>query len=766
MMANEETYYRTIKILWLFNRYSSIIIILILHLSMVLANETKAELAQNVTSSLESNTTSQQPMAEALIRFRRQPPRTVVKHIVRPKRYKMKRIKRPKIKYTFAEPPHPHPAYFNRKPISVKKPTFETTIYEDFSHMNVESADFDLPPSSYEAQSMDLDLYKHYEPSIDTTYKEVQKLPEISGPAVNFKEYTPTYTFTEPEIRYKEITKPSVGYTYEPAKNRKPHTKYGVPTEYSYVTGYDKSNEHKYTYEAPASKPVYKEVGKPFYNAHGKNEYSYSKPAKETPRIPATTYGVPDTHIPATTYGVPDAHIPVSVSNDYNKYSVVEQKPPYASYTPTKIETYHFAEPPQPEPSVEITYSPSYEINIPSSHENSYSGGKYNAIPEPQHPPSGYEEHGPPSYQDHPKYEEPIEEEYHPPLNHHVYEEAPPPHYEHTGPSYQEGSDTNQPASYQPAPPRHESIGITDHIPPSQNLPISVNHKQPPYDFPKSSYEVPIYDPVPFDASNTEEREIYPPQTLDHSTEQRTTTKEVTPDNRPQSTVTKPQSPINRLRRTRKRKRTKGSSTTVSTTKHILDVPELEEAFEKENRKKFSNSQDPEPDESHRIENINNHNSNNINNHYSNGAWNPMKIRTSPIMNTTPSTTSSLNSSSMKNRRYHIKQRKSSSTTTTTTTTTEAPPQANVEIISIEKSRSKTYYDGPVSTPKIFNANFFRNRFRTINSSTTEQPQMKSTNENKVIKRTTKNVFDTTIFKSPVNERDVYRNLPKNHKLN
>lgn len=217
-------------------------------------------------------------MAEPLIRFRRQPPRTIVKHIVRPKRYKMKRIKRPKIKYTFAEPPHPQPAHFNRKPsIIIKKPSFETTIYEDFSHMNVESADFDVPPSSYEGQSMDLDLYKHYEP-IETTYKEIPKAPEytFTAPEISYKEHsfnevkhTPTYTFTEPEIKYKETTKPVVTYSYTPAvKTRKPHTKYGLPTEFGYTTGYDKPHENKYTYETPASKPVYKfEGGKPFYNS-------------------------------------------------------------------------------------------------------------------------------------------------------------------------------------------------------------------------------------------------------------------------------------------------------------------------------------------------------------------------------------------------------------------------------------------------------------------------------------------------------------------
>ncbi|XP_023295841.2 adhesive plaque matrix protein [Lucilia cuprina] len=769
MMANKETY-RTIKKLWWFN-YCTMIIILILHLSIVLATETKAEgSAQNLTT-VDNETTSEQPIAEALIRYRRQPPRTIVKHIVRPKRFKMKRVKRPKIKYSFAEPP---PAlYYTRKPtINFKKPTFDSSVIEEFSHMNVESANFDLPPSSYESQSMDLDLYKHHEPIIETSYKEIQKPPTYTytAPEVSYKEPSysvvqkaPTYSYTAPEVSFKETTKPIVTYSYAPAKTRKPHSQYGVPNEYIYTTGYDKPSDNKYTFEAPkASKPIYTEVENPYYNAHGKNEYTYSKPSKEVPRIPATSYGVPD------------VHLPVSGSHDYNKYSVVEQKP---SYTPTKPETYHFAEPPQPEPSVEITYSPSYEINIPSPHENSYSGVKHSP---PHHPPPSHEK---PSYQDYPKYEEPPQQ-YHPPINHSPsdsYGSPPQDNYEHTGPSYQEGSDTNQPASYQPAPP----TGDDHYIPSSQNLPISVNHKQPPYDYPKSSYEVPIYDPIPFDSSNNQEREIYPPQTLDHTnrqhsstateyqgepnnlSEQRPESEEALPDDvhssgtRPQTTLQKPKSPINHLRRTRKRKRTKGSSTTVSTTKHILDVPELEEAFEKENRQKHEKTQELDANESHYVENINKQNNNN-NKVYSNGPWNPMKIRTSPLMVTTPSsTTSALNIMSTKNRRFHYKQGRTTATTTTTTTT-EAPTK--VEIISIEKSRSKTFFDGVVSKPKVFNPNFFRNRYRQ-ESTSTEPPQVMSTNENKVSKRTTKNIFDTTIFKSPLTDRDVYRNLPKNHKL-
>ncbi|TMW42845.1 hypothetical protein DOY81_012079, partial [Sarcophaga bullata] len=598
-------------------------IILSLHLSYTLATETENDIKQNVTTLTETNTSSQElPVAEPLVRYRRQPPRPIVKYISRPKRFKMKRIKRPKIKYSFAEPPT---TYYARKPVAFKKPTFDSSIFEDFSHVNVESADFDLPPSSYEAQSMDLDLYKHYEPAQEASYKDIQKPATYSytAPEISFKEplyseiqKAPTYTYTAPEVSFKE----TVTYSYTPSKNlpRKPHTKYGVPTD-----------------KVPSGNP----------------------------------------RIPATKYGVPDVHIPLSGVTDYNKYSVIEQKPNYASFTPTKTETYHFAEPPQPEPSVEITYSPSYEINIPTAHENSYPKGKYNVESD------NYNEQPPQQYH-------PQQDNYESPNK---YDNSHQQNYDHGPPvSYQESSDTNPPPSYQPAPPQNGHIA--EYIPTAEDLPINVNNKQPPYDYPKSSYEVPIYDPIPFESSNNQEQEVYPPQSYEnsnrhqrqpdnnkqefttqtnannnHNTPQKTEKAETRPDDvdltepqGPQTNVvhSRPQSPITLLRGTRKKKRTKGSSTTVSTTKHILDVPELEEAFENEKRNR--NSQEPDSHASHKVENFNN-----------DGPWNPMKIRTSPIMSTTQKSTSTAgNTQTMKNRRYQHRQHRS---TTTTTTTTVAP---------------------------------------------------------------------------------------------
>ncbi|XP_073844007.1 uncharacterized protein isoform X2 [Musca autumnalis] len=799
---------------------SYIFLYLQLTLTFVAAESPNTPVGENTTAS-ENN--AMEPIAEALVRYRRHPPRTIVKHIIRPKRVKVKRVKKPKIKYSFAEPPTTF--YYKKSKPSVSYshgPTYDSSIFEDFSHINVESADFDLPPSSYEAQSMDFDLYKHYETQAENAYKEIEK---------------PSYSYSAPEVSYKEEVKiPSYSYA-APKGERKPHTQYGVPTEFTYSTGYDKQNLNSYSYEEGHKSPSYdtSSHGSDFtggsYHApssyedhsnkipehtsgfsssgyeksHG-NDYAYSNEQASSypehsshlhviesgdgghgggyesgPHGPGYSYQAPKEEynysppqqpanhpprIPATKYGVPDLQLPVANFNNYNKYSV-------DSYGGGNNNKHHFAEPPDPhKATVEITYSPSYEINLPAK-------SKYHPAPHP--PPAP--EHSEPSY-----------------------------HPEH---GHQEGSDTHQPESYEPAPP--------------QDLPIDQNHQHPPYDYPKSSYEVPIYDPIPFDSSSHQEQEMYPPQPYDINAWQEDTNTEYTaePNNvseqkhsepesqemphgdvhsagtRPhgQSTFVTPLAPPQGPKRTRKRNRTKGSnfhSTTLATTKHILDVPELEEAFEREKQKenKYLTS-DPDINESHKVVKVNN------------GPWNPMRIRTPTISaSTTPSTTLAINQHPNHGQQQSYQNRYRSSTTTTSTTT-EAPRQYHrtrptattpaqqppllqqhptnhlpkIEIVSIEKSRSKTYYDGILSTPKIYNTNFFRNRFRTVqqqststiaphlssgshaSSSVNSSPSLSTTSKERFLKRTTKNVFDTTIFKSPLNDPDVYRNLPKNHKL-
>lgn len=874
---------------------------------------TPTSASDNQTDDQFSNATFLEPIAEPLVRYRRHPPRTIVKHIIRPKRVKVKRVKRPKIKYSFAEPP-PTIYYRKVKPAptySHAPPTYDSSLFEDFSHYNVESSDFDLPPSSYETHSMDLDFYKSYESAAEAVYKESEKpsytynVPEIpfeepakeiekpsytySVPEIPFKEPVkevekPSYTYSVPEIPFKEpakeIEKPSYtykvpeipfkehpkipAYTYSaPKKQRKPHTQYGIPTDYTYSTGYDKPSGNSYSYEeehyekspgngysyqAPSATalddhhpikqaehpptsysgegsyekghnngyiyqaPSYEEQPNklsehpssyaggghesgyesgheggqgsshesqheaghasggysyqppahdpsPTYTQPGKEDYSYSPPhppPEKTPRIPATKYGVPDFHLPPPKF------------EDYNKYTVVNQKVPEPPYK----NKHHFAEPPDPhKPSVHITYSPSYEINVPPP-----SDGHYNR---------GYESPPPQQY------------DHHPPANYHP-----------DSSGHQESSDSHQPAKYEPAP--------------IQDLPIDQNHKHPTYDYPKSSYEVPIYDPIPFDSSTNQEREIYPPQPFDNNSWQEASQTEYTAepnnvserkpadnmessqhpesDEMPQedahSSGTRTQSQTTvaasqqRPQRNRKRKRPKDatSTTLAATTKHILDVPELQEAFEKEKRNSQHNT-DADINESHKVVKINS------------GPWNPMRIRTPALTPTRTPTTLAINQYQNQDAgRNSYRQRTRSTTTTTESSRAPTPPPGahqkpqhqtnqipNIEIVSIEKSRSKTYYDGILSTPKIYNTNFYRNRYKT---SSHQQPQTPtattatstiaphltgassssvaatSANMERFSKRTTKNIFDTTIFKSPLNDRgDVYRNLPKNHKL-
>ncbi|XP_013106365.2 uncharacterized protein LOC106086293 [Stomoxys calcitrans] len=917
------------------------IILFVQHVTPSLATDVaESNVAENTTLT-ENNETEGQPIAEALVRYRRHPPRTIIKHIIRPKRIKVKRIKRPKIKYHFAEPP-PTKHYRKSKPTLYSyTPSLESSLFEGFSHVNVESTNFDLPPSSYEAQSMDLDLYKTYEsPSSDDSY--------------HIESDKPTFSYTAPEISYSE---PSYSST---KGERKPHSKYGVPKDVSFSTGYDKPSsgssysyhdneeilvdkpyksshgggysyqapthshesfknfehsssyetshdvggyqeehppqsyeevhpqeikekptsfysggsgshefsyqpeEHShssysssssseghgsfhgqaylppsqestkaqeigfssyssssgghggslgYSYEAPAHKPAIAEGGHesgPGYSYHppahesskpiarpssyssnsgghggslgysyeppvhkpaiaeGGHEsgpgYSYHAPAHESSKPitrPSSSYtepakvehnsyaATPQQHskhprIPATKYGVPDLHLPVANfgDGDYNKYSLVEQKAPPTSFSSKK---HHFAEPPEPhKPTVEITFSPSYEIKLPPSGD----GGHY-------------------------QHEEPPQEYDH---NH-----SPPSGYHHQ----QESSDTHQPAKYEPAP--------------AQDLPIEPNHKHPNYDFPKTSYEVPIYDPIPFDSSNNQEQEIYPPQPFENVAWQENSQMDYTaepnnvapqkpqitedtrynePDEMPHgdvhssgtrfqghsATATLPQ-------RVRKRKRNKGTTaatTSKVSTKHILDVPELTEAFERDKHKYENTNTDADINESHKVVKVNH------------GPWNPLRIRTpAATTTTTPTTTLSLDQTPTKNIRIRYQGRTRPSSTTVTTEA-PSPQQSNhiphVEIVSIEKSRSKSYYDGILSTPKIYNPNLYRNRYKTTKqqSGSTAQPPSSSqvnvsaspsSNTEKFSKRTTKNIFDTTVFKSPLTDRGVHQNLPKNHKL-
>lgn len=676
-------------------------------------NESNLNEISNVTATENTNLTEvsddagkqQLPMAEMLVRYRRQPPITIVKHVIRPKRVKLKRVKLPKIKYSFAEPP---PSYrvVNKPKSSIKHhqqlPMLDSSVFDDFSHMNIESANFDLPPSSYETQSMDLDFYSHGH-------------------------------------SYSQSASPSA-FLKSPVTH-KPHVRYGVPTpalDYG-SSAIDGPNSYNTLPISHSDLPSFKNTkglghysGKPLekttsYNAGYSN---LQGPQAAQPRPPSTKYGVPDVNLP------PSGYNKYAAPSDHNPYRPEKQnfgKPSYNTHT-----------------DVEISYIPAYEITLPQQAHEQRPSSFGNQLPAQQQ----YEH--PNSYQSPPSPEPPPV--YHSPQPHNLspkYQETPSndptPNFHPS--QYQESSDSHQPPIYESAPGHRENPG--DYIPPLNDLPVA-NDPQNIYDYPKSSYEVPLYDPIPFDGSDNKEQEVYPPQQRnEYAVKARPPSETPAADTessgtRKQSTTQTSAPPPPRLRRVRKKKRTKGSTDAVATTsdssasKHILDVPELEEAFENERLQNHNfNSFDGEVNESHKIENINN------------TPWNPMKINTQPIFVTTNKPIEELNSNvaGKKNNRYAFRSR--------STTSTEEPTKADV--VSIQKSQSKSYYDGILEMPKRYSSGA---RYNLERPKTTNRPKTSYSNGDSFSKRTTKNIFDTTLFKSPVNDRELnYRNLPKNHKL-
>ncbi|KAI8039078.1 hypothetical protein M5D96_007793, partial [Drosophila gunungcola] len=131
------------------------------------------------------------PTAEKLIRYRRQPPFAVVK------RSKLRRRTKghPKLKY--GPPPPPHIRY--------SKPSFEAQHIEepsfsidDFQHLKFDGADFKIPTSSYEAQSMDLDFYNHdTEPDLYGAHK----FPSLDFGLVTTHEHVPHQKYGLPPLQ-------------------------------------------------------------------------------------------------------------------------------------------------------------------------------------------------------------------------------------------------------------------------------------------------------------------------------------------------------------------------------------------------------------------------------------------------------------------------------------------------------------------------------------------------------------------------------------
>ncbi|XP_002046323.3 uncharacterized protein [Drosophila virilis] len=669
------------------------------------------------------------PNAEKLIRYRRHPPYRLRKRSKQ--RRRNKGPPPPKIKYgPPSYPPGPPIGYYKPSlPPAFSEPSYSL---DDFQHLKFDGADFQIPASSYEAQSMDLDLYSHDEPQLYGAHK----FPSLE------------YSFT--------------GGAESSSYEHKPHQKYGVPPQ------------HQSSYEAPDS----------FAPQHYE-----PPPPPPPPAPPSTKYGVP--HVPSFTHSAaPPAP---------DSYSLYEQKIPNTGYH------HSFAEPPRGPPShsgnFEISYSPpAYEISTsyqakepqyrpsypspapghsyqpPSSSHDSYqppSSSHESYLPAAPSPGQDYHPPAPsPGHEYQPAspghdYQAPSlsHDSYHPPASSpdHSYQPAAPSpghDYQPPGPP-QDISFAEPPAQHPPSsygqPDTHlpiESYPQEDYAPPADELPLSPNHKFPSFDFPKSSYEVPIYDPIPFEASNKEEQELFPP-ILNESTPN-----ELPPDDAHAAGSSR--TPTN------SRKRKRRPSAAVVPKKHTLDVPELQQAYDAESHVHVRGTElDTAAHGSRHVEQKRNYlnfvtrSTTTTTTTTTAAPWSPMRVRTTSsnaFIPTVVTTTPASRGRSRGTSRYRS-------------------PETASTVVTIEKSRSQSYYDGTLAPPTQQQYSVQGGR----GARPTRPTQLRGgaalalqpgTERNPTPKRTTKGVFDTTLFKSPLSDREMDRklhllrqNLPKNHKL-
>ncbi|XP_011184827.2 uncharacterized protein LOC105213597 [Zeugodacus cucurbitae] len=528
----------------------------------------------------------------------------------------------------------------------------------------------------------------------------------------------------------------------------------------------------------------------------------------EPPAEPTPSYHTPigPPHQPTTTYHIPETPAPPAYS---------PPPPPPPSYHPPAS----YAPPSYQAPPEHPSHAPpSYDA--PESHEiTSYEDTDLHEPPSYQppdlHAPTSYqvpESHAPPSYQ---APEQPI----HPPSSgFEVPAPHPPPAYSAPQPTPQPPSTYGPPDPNFPSPSAPSEYPQPDYITPSSNLPINSKYMPPAYDYPKSSYEVPIYDPIPFEASNTEEHEAYPPHTFEnphtdhhaHSTSSPIPTADAPSTRHPANNFQTP-TPTRvtkgfKVKTKRKRLR---NSTPAITTKHILDAPELEEAFEAGQRYKNQLALNPDTDvnESNHVEaqppeepnyflptitpDVGNDNS------YVSTAWNPIRIRSPSTPTALPAAatvTKSQTSSVPATAAVRPKERRQNSgrqrqqqqsmvphtqtigakTRTRQTTTPLQSASESVAQVTVDKSRSYSYYGGSSTIPNGNDHSLQRTRANIYRQPTRAPPVTREkvpTREETVPHRTTKSVFETTYFKSPRNEHlerhlsAFAQNLPKNHKL-
>ncbi|EDV95850.1 GH15547 [Drosophila grimshawi] len=723
-----------------------------------------------------NNSSDLLPSAEKLVRFRRHPGYTI--RAGGSKRSKQRRrIKSPKLKVRYASTSYapgpkissyykPSPAF----PAHLEEPSFSL---DAFQHLKFDSADFQLPPSSYEAQSMDLDLYGHG----DQDLYGAHKFPSLEYSFVGGGHESPSLSPYE----HKSHKPASVSSSYE----HKPHQKYGVPPQ-----------EHQSipasSYEAPES----------FVPHH------YEPP----PAPPSTKYGVPAA--PSYTHSA----LPPPPPPAPDSYSIYEQKIPNVGYHHQS-----FAEPPQGPPThsanFEISHSkPAYEISTSyqanePQYENNYQP------PAPDHgyhqPPAGHDyqpsapapghNYQPPvehSYQpsapspghsynqpapDHsylPPAPSPSEHSYLPPAPHpsdHSYLPPAPPPSDHSylpphqptiEHNYQPAHDFAEPPA-PPAPPQQhpsssyaqpeahlpvQSYPQENYAPPSEELPLSPHHKFPSFDFPKSSYEVPIYDPIPFESNNREEHESYPPILPDESSN------ELPLDDAHAAGSSRTP--------TKSRKRKRPASSLVVAKKHTLDVPELQQAYDADSHVRVRGTDlDTAAHGTRHVQQKRKYatpTTTTTTTTTSASPWNPMRSRTTPSSVFLPTVVTSTPHITNRSRGHSRYRNRNPSTESAASST----------VVTIEKSRSQSYYDGTIAPPTyqhpipVHSGRSSRPTRAPVVRHGAAAALLPGTERNPTLKRTTKGIFDTTLFKSPQSDREMERqlhalrqNLPKNHKL-
>ncbi|KAL7731999.1 hypothetical protein ACLKA6_015763 [Drosophila palustris] len=600
------------------------------------------------------------PTAEKLIRYRRHPAKRG--------KQRRRRVKNPANKIKYGPPSYPA-----SPPISYYKPASSHSSYpshleepsfsiEDFQHLKFDGGDFHIPASSYEAQSMDLNLYSqedndlygaHKFPSLEYNYPSHESPPETSY------EHTPhqKYGVPPPVHQSFEPTSYETPESHGPSHPAPPSTHYGVPSAPAHVPSYT----HPGPPPAPDSYSIYEQK---IPNA------GYHQSFAEPPRAPQP----PPVH--GSNYEIAYSPPAYEISTSYQ-----DNEPDYEQSYPASVGSAHdghFAEPPPPPPAPP-QHPPQYHPpqHAPPAHPPAYS---------PPAPPS-YSPPAPPSYSPPapPPYSPPAPPPYSPPAPPSYSPPHPPPHPpQHPSTSYDQ-PEAQPPSSYTNVelhphpnpPPAQQHYPNENYVLPSEELPLNQNHKFPSFDFPKSSYEVPIYDPIPFEASNKEEQESYPPILPDSSSNDLPTDAHASGSS---------QSPTAR----RKRKR---RPSTISK-KHTLDVPELQEAYDAYDASHVHVRGTDLDTAAHgsRSRYVTSTTTTTTTTLSTPAPWSPMRVRTTSSGGFIPTIITSTPPPSPTTSRI----RGRGTSRFRSRPTTEA---ASSTAVTIEKSRSQSYYDGTLAPP-------------------------------------------------------------------